>query len=110
MTIRIEICAAWPDRCLRQSLELPEGASLMTVREHAGLSEPLRDAWAQAAAVSVYGVSKPLREPLMDGDRIELLRPLAADPKEARRQLARLKGLDAAAPRRRRDGGQGRSV
>jgi putative ubiquitin-RnfH superfamily antitoxin RatB of RatAB toxin-antitoxin module len=39
-----------------------------------------------------YGIGGKLiapETPLRDGDRLELLRPLAADPKEARRQRAR---------------------
>jgi putative ubiquitin-RnfH superfamily antitoxin RatB of RatAB toxin-antitoxin module len=46
-----------------------------------------------------------MRHPLQDGDRLELWRALRADPKEARRALARLKNADAGAPRRRRDQG-----
>jgi len=53
----------------------------------------------------VFGLSIPMRHPLQDGDRLELWRALRADPKEARRALARLKNADAGAPRRRRDQG-----
>jgi len=37
----------------------------------------------------IYGRRVPLDTQLADGDRVEILRPLAADPKEARRRRAR---------------------
>lgn len=103
-TISVEVCAAWPDHVLRQELMVPAGTTIQALRRMPGLSQALRKAWAEAAGVGVFGMPKPAREALRDGDRIELWRPLAADPKEARRQRARLKGLDAAAPRRRKSG------
>lgn len=93
---------AWPDRVLRQELLVPEGTPLQALRRLPGLCPELQEAWAGAAGVGVFGESKPLREALQDGDRVELWRPLTADPKEARRQRARLKGVDAAAPSRRK--------
>jgi putative ubiquitin-RnfH superfamily antitoxin RatB of RatAB toxin-antitoxin module len=39
--------------------------------------------------VLAFGRRVSLDTPLADGDRVEILRPLAADPKEARRQRAR---------------------
>lgn len=101
-TIRVEVCLAWPNRVLRQELLVPVGTTLQALRRMPILAQELQDAWAGAAGVGVFGQSKPLREALRDGDRVELWRPLAADPKEARRQRARLKGVDAAAPSRRK--------
>jgi putative ubiquitin-RnfH superfamily antitoxin RatB of RatAB toxin-antitoxin module len=39
-------------------------------------------------AHAVFGVRVDANAPLHDGDRLELLRPLLADPKDARRQRA----------------------
>jgi putative ubiquitin-RnfH superfamily antitoxin RatB of RatAB toxin-antitoxin module len=39
--------------------------------------------------VGVYGKLVGLEDVLGEGDRVEILRPLAADPKAARRQRAR---------------------
>jgi uncharacterized protein len=41
------------------------------------------------AGFSIFGVAAEPGAALRDGDRVELLRPLQADPKEARRQRAR---------------------
>lgn len=96
---------AWPDRVLRQELLVPDGTTLQALRRMPDLCLELQQAWAGAAGVGVFGEPRPLREALRDGDRVELWRPLAADPKEARRQRARLKGVDAAAPSRRKSQG-----
>lgn len=37
---------------------------------------------------AVYGLRAPAAQALRDGDRVELLRPLVLDPKEARRRRA----------------------
>ena len=103
--ISVEICAAWPDRVLRQTLRVTAGSTALQLKAHPDLDETLRLAWRQASAVGVFGRPWPMRQPLNDGDRLELWRPLCADPKEARRALARLKNVDAGAPRRRRDRG-----
>jgi putative ubiquitin-RnfH superfamily antitoxin RatB of RatAB toxin-antitoxin module len=43
--------------------------------------------------VAVFGRRVAWHTPLADGDRIELTRPLTADPKEARRARAKAKPL-----------------
>jgi putative ubiquitin-RnfH superfamily antitoxin RatB of RatAB toxin-antitoxin module len=42
----------------------------------------------QAAGVAVFGVQVSARTLLHEGDRVELLRPLLIDPKQARRRRA----------------------
>ncbi len=41
------------------------------------------------AIVGIYGRRVALTETVRDGDRVEIYRPLTADPKEARRRRAR---------------------
>jgi putative ubiquitin-RnfH superfamily antitoxin RatB of RatAB toxin-antitoxin module len=38
--------------------------------------------------VGIFGEIAGLRDPVRDGDRVEIYRPLLADPKEARRRRA----------------------
>lgn len=70
---------------------MPKGASIVELQAHPDLSQALREAWAQASGVGVFGLPKAADEPLSDGDRVELWRPLIADPKDARRQRAKLR-------------------
>lgn len=45
----------------------------------------------KAFPVGIYAKQIALETVLKEGDRIEIYRPLALDPKEKRRQLARIK-------------------
>ena len=84
MSVRVEVVLAWPGRYLRRELELPEGCTVAEAVEAAAL-----DVAGETAAIAVHCVLARLQQRLHDGDRIELLRPLLADPKENRRRRAR---------------------
>jgi len=79
--VKIEVLRAWPRRFERVELELPEGATARDAVLAAGWGDD-----PQAVAYAVFGQRVEGRARLRDGDRVELLRPLLADPKEARRQ------------------------
>jgi len=70
---------------------LPEGARIVSVNLPAGAT--LRDALAasgfnQEGTFGIHGKRAALDQPLAEGDRVEVYRPLAIDPKEARRRRA----------------------
>lgn len=81
--MRVEVVIAWPDRYLARVVELPEGARVADAVGMAAL-----DPAGEARACAVHGVLARPEQPLRDGDRVELLRPLLIDPKEARRRRA----------------------
>ncbi|RPE81605.1 RnfH family protein [Vulcaniibacterium tengchongense] len=81
--MRVEVVRAWPRRHEAVALELPAGARVADALRAAGWE---RD--PETVAYAVFGVRAGPDTPLHDGDRIELLRPLLADPKTARRQRA----------------------
>jgi len=66
----------------RVTVELPEGARVVDAVKAAGLDSPLLDGYA------VYGERVTPARILHDGDRVELLRALQVDPKQARRRRA----------------------
>lgn len=82
--MRVEVVLAWPERYLRRELILPEGCTVADALEAAALG-----ADGGFVATAVHGVLARPQQALHDGDRIELLRPLLADPKENRRRRAR---------------------
>ena len=81
--MRIELLQAWPRRFESMTVELPAGATLADALAAAGWSEA-----EGICAYAVFGVKAALDKPLDEGDRVELLRPLQLDPKEARRRRA----------------------
>lgn len=95
-TIRVEVVAAWPHRCERAQVDLPEGARVddaIAVVDFTSASE--------IAGVAVFGQRVTRQHVLADGDRVELLRELQVDPKAARRARA---AVQRGAARKLRDG------
>lgn len=83
--MKVELVMAWPRRYQALSLDLPENATLQQALEKAGAG------WAQVENVdgyAVFGINAEASTVLHEGDRIELLRPLQIDPKDARRRRA----------------------
>jgi hypothetical protein len=80
------------------SLELPSGAAVRDAVRASGFG-------TENQAVGIFGKRVALDHPLAEGDRVEIYRPLAMDPKEARRRRARANSssprAEASSPRRR---------
>lgn len=89
-TIRVEVAAAMPDRQVVIELELPEGSTLLEAVERAGLDRALPEMTIDADRLGVFGKRRSPDTVLREGDRAEVYRPLTADPKTVRRQLAEL--------------------
>jgi putative ubiquitin-RnfH superfamily antitoxin RatB of RatAB toxin-antitoxin module len=71
------------------NLELQSGS---TVRDALNTSEIFNTyPETKELPVGIYAKQTSLDTVLKDGDRVELYRPLVRDPKEKRRQMARLK-------------------
>ena len=83
--IVVEVVVAWPRRHLHRRLALPEGTTVGQAVSAAGFDEATM---AAVVGTAVHGERVATDRPLRDGDRVELLRPLQADPKEARRRRA----------------------
>ena len=85
-TIRVEVLLALPERAWSVQLSLLDGATVSEALEQSWPQLPqLRDSeWTYGS----YGRLVTLATLLRDGDRIELLRPLLADPMDQRRRRA----------------------
>lgn len=86
--IRVEVVHALPERQLLLEVVVPLGTTAREAVERSGLAARLPGFDAAKAAYGLFGKAVPATHPLRDGDRIDVLRPLRADPKEVRRQLA----------------------
>ncbi|MBO1748473.1 MULTISPECIES: RnfH family protein [Stenotrophomonas] len=82
--IEVEVVLAWPQRVLSRRLQLDEGTTVADAIATAGL-----EGSADCPAAAVHGVLARPQQVLLDGDRVELLRVLQADPKDNRRRRAR---------------------
>lgn len=105
--IAVEVAyAAGPHRVERVPLRLPAGATAAEALRASGLPARLGDALLDTLSLALWGRACPPDTVLRDRDRLELLRPLQVDPKEARRQRYRRDGLRRRpGPRRERADG-----
>lgn len=82
--LQVEVVLAWPDRFLARTLQLPDGSTVADAVSAAALAGA-----TPGMPCAVHGTVVAPTQLLHDGDRVELLRPLLADPKEARRRRAK---------------------
>ncbi len=80
--IRVEVVRAWPRRHESVMVDLAEGATVADAVAASGMDD------GGHVAVAVFGEKVEDAQVLREGDRVELLRPLTMDPKEARRRRA----------------------
>ena len=86
--IEVEVAYARPERQELVKLRLPQGATLGQAIEASGLLQKYPEI---DLAAGKFGIFAKLSKPdtvLRARDRIEIYRPLLADPKEVRRQRA----------------------
>lgn len=72
---------------------LPEGATLREAIARSGVLARHPQLDLALCRVGVWGRRAALGDRVCDGDRVEIYRPLQADPKEARRERARRRAL-----------------
>ncbi len=86
--IPVEVAYALPDDQLILKLEVPEGSTAELAIRESGILERYPDIDLAQQKIGIFGKLKKLNEVLRSGDRVEIYRPLIADPKEVRKQRA----------------------
>ncbi len=89
-TIRVEIAYALPEKQVLLSLDVAPGTNLGEAIAQSGIENEFPGLEIDPARVGIFGNKARLEDKLRDGDRVEIYRPLLADPKEARRKRAEL--------------------
>lgn len=87
-SIAVQVCYALPDKAFLSELSLPPGSTLRQAVEQSGLLLRHPEIDLAVNLVGIYGKKKTLDTVLRQHDRVEVYRPLQADPKEARRRRA----------------------
>jgi putative ubiquitin-RnfH superfamily antitoxin RatB of RatAB toxin-antitoxin module len=87
--LEIEIAYAEPQRAIVKELRLPAGACVADALRLAALDPDFIGMDLEHSAFGIFGRLVRRDHPVRHGDRIEIYRPLAADPKEARRARAK---------------------
>ena len=86
--INIEVVYALPDEQTLLKKTLPAGTTLMEGITASGLLDKFPDLELSQHKLGIFGKLAKPDAVLRDKDRIEIYRPLIADPKEVRRRRA----------------------
>ena len=84
--IEVEVVYALPDRQLRYAVRRPAPLTVRAAIEACGVLRDAPEIDLATGKVGVFGKAVGLDAVLASGDRVEIYRPLVADPKEARRR------------------------
>jgi len=85
----VEVVYARPDRQRVVSVPLRAGMTAREAVAAARLDHDFPELSGRELVLGIYGRRVEPSQPLRDGDRVEIYRPLAFDPREARRRAAR---------------------
>lgn len=86
--IVVEVAYALPEKQYLLRVTLPEGSTVEDAIRASGVLELRTDIDLGKNKVGIYSRPVKLADTVHDGDRVEIYRPLIADPKELRRQRA----------------------
>ena len=87
-TMRIEVAYAKPEEQVILGVEMGEGATAEAAIRQSGILPRFPEIDLAHNRVGVFGKLCRLDQGLRSGDRVEIYRPLIADPKESRRSRA----------------------
>ena len=87
-TIHVEVVYARPERQEVASITLPAGSTVGQAIEASGLRAKYPEIDPAKNKLGIYAKLAKVDTALRDRDRVEIYRPLIADPKEVRKQRA----------------------
>jgi len=87
-TIAVQVAYALPDRQVVLAVEASLDSTVRDVIETSGILDVFPGIRLAEQAVGIFGRVVSLDEPVRDGDRVEIYRPLPADPRSRRRREA----------------------
>lgn len=87
-TISVEVAHATPHKQVVLCLEVAAGSTVAEAIEQSGIRSLFPGLDIDPGGVGIFSRKVPLDHVLRAGDRVEIYRPLVADPKEVRRERA----------------------
>jgi uncharacterized protein len=86
--ITVEVAFARRDEQFLEALHVPSGATVEQAIRQSQVLERFPEIDLAGAKVGIFGKVARLADTLQEGDRVEIYRPLIADPKAARKKRA----------------------
>jgi len=87
-SINIEVAYALPEKQVIRAVNVDAGTTIGAAIVQSGIMMDFPDLELEDAKVGIFGKAAVMTTVLSDGDRVEIYRPLIADPKEVRRKRA----------------------
>lgn len=84
--IVVQVCYARPDKVFLEEVQVVSGTTLEKAIRASGVLDHAPEIDLATCRTGIHGKLKSLDAILRDQDRVEIYRPLQADPKEARRR------------------------
>jgi putative ubiquitin-RnfH superfamily antitoxin RatB of RatAB toxin-antitoxin module len=87
--MQVGIAYSEPVQQLWLRIEVPEGSTVLNAIELSGILRKFPEINLETHQVGIFGKTAKLDAPLKPGDRVEIYRPITADPATVpRRQMA----------------------
>jgi putative ubiquitin-RnfH superfamily antitoxin RatB of RatAB toxin-antitoxin module len=87
-TINVEVAYATPHKQAILEVQVAAGTTALEAAQQSGISDRFQDIDLDNAKLGVFGNLVTPKQVLREGDRVEIYRPLIADPKEVRKARA----------------------
>ena len=87
-TINVEVAYALPERQALLALTVEAGTTVLQAAQQSGVVEQFEGVELENAKFGIFGKVVSPTQVLNEGDRVEIYRPLIADPKEVRKARA----------------------
>ena len=87
-SINVEVAYAMPEKQIIRAVNVDAGTTIGAAIVQSGIMMDFPDIELEDAKVGIFGKVASMTTVLSDGDRVEIYRPLIADPKEVRRKRA----------------------
>jgi putative ubiquitin-RnfH superfamily antitoxin RatB of RatAB toxin-antitoxin module len=89
--IHVQVCYASPAGVFLRDLTVEQGTTIAQAIGQSGVLEAIAGIDLAVQPVGLFGKKRPPETVLRERDRIEIYRPLVADPKDSRRRRAEKK-------------------
>ncbi len=87
-SINVEVAYALPEKQIIRAVNVDAGTTAGAAIVQSGIMMDFPELELEDAKIGVFGKATAMTTVLSEGDRVEIYRPLIADPKEVRRQRA----------------------
>lgn len=87
-TINVEVAYALPEKQLIMPVNVDAGTTVGAAIVQSGIMMEFPELDIEHSKVGIFGKVATMETVLQPGDRVEIYRPLIADPKEVRRKRA----------------------